>query len=645
MVGGPAWCLLGHWNLVPAGNWFNDVVCCEGASVVVPDGETATWWEGNRVIDSAVTTLPGVHSWCLPTRWSDHKAVAFNLNLVQLDVARAWEVVDQLEALQPSSNHLVEHVDSVWEQLQSIMQSVLREVRLLACRPTAEFRAKGRAPSLRERLSHHQRPYLDHASNEFSVLLRLYGRMSECVRQGCDFSSVRRIRRCRFWTSELTLADVASRIKVLEQRDKARRIARWKAKMQTDPDLYRWLRGRQPSYTQNVHNDESSDVSVSSDIREVLDTLVSFWSAIWFRDGSAESDIQAYLAQTEEPFAVEVWPAVSAFELRDACSRQRGKAAGLDGSGRRAAALSSLVLVRVCAGPACVRVAWCLPVRPISIFSVLWRVYASARIKSASAAQWINRVLPSALCGGRSGSDVLSIMLEVFEHVDNNRYLGSLDFSKAFDHVRPSSAGAAMAHTGCPAALVRGIQRVWWQRRLLCWGSSVHHEFMEVTESMPQGDPFAVLALSLLLRVPVLKLQARFPRLLQVIYVDDRTWCCDSAAECAEVWDFWQHESVRLGFRENHSKAQFFHRTVQGRKALRTRGCAALHTATILGVEISSSDSRGSSKKELARVQRAMSVLRKCCYLQHGVLRKAQVYERGYECRFLGLACSSQKLG
>ena len=36
MAGGSAWCLLGDWNLVPADNWFNDVVlrrcfgCCSG---------------------------------------------------------------------------------------------------------------------------------------------------------------------------------------------------------------------------------------------------------------------------------------------------------------------------------------------------------------------------------------------------------------------------------------------------------------------------------------------------------------------------------------------------------------------------------------------------------------------------------------
>jgi hypothetical protein len=29
--------------------------------------------------------------------------------------------------------------------------------------------------------------------------------------------------------------------------------------------------------------------------------------------------------------------------------------------------------------------------------------------------------LPAALCGGRRGSDVLSIMLLLFEHVDNNQ--------------------------------------------------------------------------------------------------------------------------------------------------------------------------------------------------------------------------------
>ena len=45
-------------------------------------------------------------------------------------------------------------------------------------------------------------------------------------------------------------------------------------------------------------------------------------------------------------------------------------------------------------------------------------------------------------------------MVHIYEHVAVGNFVGSLDFSKAFDHVRPSKAHDVLVHHGCPRGLV-----------------------------------------------------------------------------------------------------------------------------------------------------------------------------------------------
>ena len=141
---------------------------------------------------------------------------------------------------------------------------------------------------------------------------------------------------------------------------------------------------------------------------------------------------------------------------------------------------------------------------------------------------------------------------------------------------------------------------------------------MDASGSMPQGDPWSVLVLGLILRLPVLELQARFPRLHQVVYVDDRSWL--------RFGNFGAISSV-LGFRENEGKSQFFHSSRAGRRRLRDTACAdhVTHELTMLGMCISSSDERCTTDKERKREARALQVAAKCRYLHVNVARKAYI--------------------
>ena len=67
----------------------------------------------------------------------------------------------------------------------------------------------------------------------------------------------------------------------------------------------------------------------------------------------------------------------------------------------------------------------------------------------------------------------------------------------------------------------------------------------------------------------------RYPELSHLIYVDDRSWaaCKPYINMCESVWNFWKRESLKLGFKENLAKAQFFHVNCRGRRRLRDTSC------------------------------------------------------------------------
>ena len=129
-----------------------------------------------------------------------------------------------------------------------------------------------------------------------------------------------------------------------------------------------------------------------------------------------------------------------------------------------------------------------------------------------------------------------------------------------------------------------------------------------VSASIPQGDPFAMMAMSLLLSVPWRDLCRRFPAACWMLYVDDRSWVAPTARMCVEIGGEWHNWSNFLGLRENPCKDQFHHRTVKGRRALLAAGVSAERISPwpkILGVHLVPATRRKSKGAECQRLAAA----------------------------------------
>ena len=184
-------------NLTPQENWLVDVLVASGAVCSLPSGLSSTRWEGRRVLDYAVTNLPGVSSSLLEAKFSDHKGLLFALGVAQVDRARTIEAVpcnvflakDPCQAV--AWHNLVRHawsqfpfsrycaaelcgqgleVDVIWQIFEQHCESVLSHAANLAAssgivlvRVRRSCRPKGSAVVFRTR----------HASSS-STLLGLY---------------------------------------------------------------------------------------------------------------------------------------------------------------------------------------------------------------------------------------------------------------------------------------------------------------------------------------------------------------------------------------------------------------------------------------------------------------------------------------
>ena len=103
---------------------------------------------------------------------------------------------------------------------------------------------------------------------------------------------------------------------------------------------------------------------------------------------------------------------------------------------------------------------------------------------------------------------MLSDVLELEHEASAGSFLGTLDLSKAFDHLRPATAVAVLQHAGFPKALAKGLGTLWGQQqRVITWQGLSSDRPQRAGTSLPQGDAFSVLALSLVISLPERRLR------------------------------------------------------------------------------------------------------------------------------------------
>lgn len=266
--------------------------------------------------------------------------------------------------------------------------------------------------------------------------------------------------------------------------------------------------------------------------------------------------------------------------------------------------------------------------RPISVFSGLWRVLTSTIARDASTQQWANQYLPEACHGGLKQKDVFTAIASLdHAHTHLKLPLVSLDYSKCFDRVHPELAIRAMNSAGLPTSLADMLRHVWCdQYRWLQYGSSTSLSPARTGSSLPQGDGLCPMALTILLASPAKAMQHQFGAtpFKQTIYLDDRNFVALPASipRILHEWDMW---SRYFGLQENHAKMKVVCRTKEQQESLLSRGIplqAFADQARVLGVDFCRDAATAHRETAQQRLESAYAIASRITALKNADLRK-----------------------
>lgn len=211
--------------------------------------------------------------------------------------------------------------------------------------------------------------------------------------------------------------------------------------------------------------------------------------------------------------------------------------------------------------------------RPINVYSLWYRWWASTWASCNIIKDWRHDLLPPEICGGPSSPGSEWIASKLSDALPRYGFLCTVDYSLAFDHVDGYVACQALKQAGVPAGLHKILLHQWTnQRRLLQWQQSTRTEILTPKLSIPQGDPLSPMTLNLIMAAGHAFVQQDTPapahHRLQAIYMDDRTWVTSSPQLLIDTLQSWTGFSNAMGLKENPGKTQLTYSCGEAKKQL-----------------------------------------------------------------------------
>ena len=237
--------------------------------------------------------------------------------------------------------------------------------------------------------------------------------------------------------------------------------------------------------------------------------------------------------------------------------------------------------------------------------------------------------MPNYVYGGIPGRGTQDAIGPLLYQTHRYWYVGTLDLEKAFDHADPKLATAVMKHCGLDPRIADMLCHNWTnQCRWLQLLDQTIPESTSVNNSLPQGDSWSMAAMSFLLLPAARNIQASSPGVQQTIFADDRSFACKTATQLATVSRKWGAWMQYLGLRENEVKAQYFHPTIRGRRALVSVGLppqTISDSIQVLGFTFQGAQARKAGDHEKKRLREAKDRARKCRCLPGSLDRKIRI--------------------
>ncbi|CAE8609210.1 unnamed protein product [Polarella glacialis] len=456
------------------------------------------------------------------------------------------------------------------------------------------------------------------------------------------------------------VASIETLLESLRKDKLSTKISKWVKKIQSSESAaYRWLDVRQGPPIHNIFDEEGE--AAAQDIGEVLRVLVTHWRKVWHRSGPDLGNLHQLLEKVLGPKRKQQkWAHVSATELAKEAKKQAGAAASVDGwSGDEVVSFSIEMWEAIAAMfRDCERLGLApedlanarqahIPkegkdvretdgalhaaaMRPIAVLSALRRVWGRARLRNSDTAEWLESWLRPEICGGRRNVDALSSVIQLLEAACDNKFIATFDYSLAFDFTSPKLAAEIFEWLGMPIGAANLILSVWEsQTRVLQYAGEANTNPEEVNTSLPQGDPWSLIAMAVVLLLPLLDLR-RGPETTDImLYVDDRAWASTNASDCMNFGRKWKDWSSRLGLKENEAKEKYYHQNYAlaieefakvGAPPKTISGAPAL-----LGVELAPETGRPFTDKEKKKLDQAALVARKARSLPLPASRRLRI--------------------
>ena len=148
----------------------------------------------------------------------------------------------------------------------------------------------------------------------------------------------------------------------------------------------------------------------------------------------------------------------------------------------------------------------------------------------------------------------------ILEAYAKDKHVGTLDYTKCFDLLRPHACARMMTQAGFHPQMSSLCELLWTQHKRWCSWEGFHSTTPQSSLScaIPQGDPFGPLVAALYLSAGQRCIESKIPHNVaqSSIFMDDRTFTASSASDLHERVSQWHQWSNCVGLIESVEKTQ-----------------------------------------------------------------------------------------
>ena len=440
------------------------------------------------------------------------------------------------------------------------------------------------------------------------------------------------------------LRSAKAELQEMETKVREERLSGWRHLFSSDLKFAgKWLRSSQATTGIQIKDDEG----LSRSPQEAVGKIHRYWDQFWQQlkaETPPTEQITAQLLQNTIFQPEETFQVPSAEELASVAAAMRGSGGGDAWVGSELSCLplevwqTFRILVEKWLQegkvPAAVKAARTvfLPkdhkiiegvlqagdARPITVLSSWWRVLIGTWLKGSQAHHWVTQTLHPVVVYGKQGDSQVAAgsLLEAYTQAG---FLCSLDYTKCFDCLRPSSSIAMFLKTGLDSRFCAIIGDLWNSHvRWPSWGGTVHSEGLATHGlPIPQGECLGPTTCCLWLSAGQRYVETHMgAALTSSIYMDDRSFVARSAEELVRAQQCWADWSKKVGLLESASKTQMTARSKAQKQTLQALIPAEWYRSdiTMLGV-VTKGAPRCNAQQERERLNKAKQRLTKLSML------------------------------